>query len=83
MGIYQLISSPETHEKKSGKTIKTVRKESEMVKIQGGGGNVLKFELRKSDKMRIYRLVSSPETHEKKSGKSLKAVRKESEMVKI
>ncbi len=44
---------------------------------------MLRFELRKSDKMRIYSLISRPETHEIKSGKALKAVRKESEMVKI
>ncbi len=33
MRIYRLVSSPETHEKKSGKALKAVRKESEMVKI--------------------------------------------------
>ncbi len=50
---------------KSANTIESVRKELEMV-IISGGGEVLKFECRKSDKMRILRLVSSPETHEKK-----------------
>ena len=40
---------------------------------------MLKFELRKSDKMRIYRLVSSPKTHEKKSAKTLKAVKKKNQ----
>ena len=42
---------------------------------------MLKFEFRKSDKMRIYRLVYRPKTHERKSAKTLKAVRKESEMI--
>ena len=39
----------------------------------------MKFEFRKSDKVRIYQLISSLETHEKKSGKTFKTVRKELE----
>ena len=41
----------------------------------------MKFEFRKSDKMRTYWLVSSPETYEKKSGKTFKTIRKQLEMV--
>ena len=42
---------------------------------------MLKFEFRKSDKMRIYSLDSSPETPEKKSGKDFKTVRKKNRTV--
>ena len=65
--------SARKREYKSAKALEAVRKRIEMIIIWG---KVLKFEFRKSDKMRINRIISSPETREKKSATTFKTVRK-------